>query len=155
MYRIEVPFPPSVIGTLAVSSTRSTKHIDEPRVLNRFLKSCNPIWHAVLCRLEKATERGSVKSGLKSRVGDTTGTHERGKIFLMKQNRELLEAAKKGRHGTRGHPLSRKRQKTASGVTVSAQRCHRRPIVLRQGDNLILHIFGCFAIRELSGTSSV
>jgi type 1 fimbriae regulatory protein FimB len=48
----------------------------------------------------------SVKSRPKLGEGDTTDAHERGKNFLNDAEMEkLLEAAKRGRHGTRDHLL--------------------------------------------------
>ena len=55
---------------------------------------------------KRAVNRRNVESAPKSRVGDTTDAHERCKNFLDDTEMEkLLDAAKRGRHGTRDHLL--------------------------------------------------
>jgi len=55
---------------------------------------------------KRPANRRNVESGPKSRVGETTDAHERGKNFLNDAEMEkLLEAAKRSRHGARDHLL--------------------------------------------------
>src|SRR3984893_17783963 len=55
---------------------------------------------------KRPAKRRNVESGPKLGVGETTDAHERGKNFVNEAEREkLLEAPRRGRHGTRDHLL--------------------------------------------------
>ena len=55
---------------------------------------------------KRSPKRRNVESAAKSRAGETTDAHERGKNFLDDTEMEkLLDAAKRGRHGARDHLL--------------------------------------------------
>lgn len=55
-------------------------------------------------RKKRATRQRNVENGPKRGVGETTDAHERGKNFVNDvEMKKLLEAAKRGRHGTRDY----------------------------------------------------